>query len=487
MLNNEFYPTPTEVIERMLEKAKIERVDSWGYSQDIYKVKTPVLEPHGGAGAILDFLQEECRVNNSDLFTIEIDPDLRYTLQGKRYNVIGTDFLEYDEPIAFKTVIMNPPFSNGSAHVLKGWEVLDEGGMLIAIVNAETILNAYTKERQNLARLIEEYGEFEELGSVFANAERPTDVNIGLITLNKPKTEQKNWFENITFEKDYLEEGKYQEATLAHQDPIRDIVARYNGAVQILKARQENQQRLDSYLQGINEYPLGYKYDSRKALLQEYSFMDQIKILKARFWETIFEKTELAKRSTSDFKKKFDDFARSQASMAFTEEAIKEVLSLFFLNRHEIMKECVINVFDKATSYHEKNSIYTEGWKTNKSYKLSKKIILPRGIGYDDKYSYSKFSYAYYNNDFYNDIDKALCYLNGMNYDNINSTARRIISQIDAINERQVEYNKLFSSTFFDIRIYKKGTTHLIFRDLKHLEALNRFVAENKKWIGADY
>ena len=31
--------------------------------------------------------------------------------------------------------------------------------------------------------------------------------------------------------------------------------------------------------------------------------------------------------------------------------------------------QCVSDVFDKATAYHEKNVIHTEGWKTNKSWK----------------------------------------------------------------------------------------------------------------------
>ena len=50
---------------------------------------------------------------------------------------------------------MNPPFANGVKHVLHAWDILFSGEM-VAIVNAETIRNAFSNERQLLIKIIED-------------------------------------------------------------------------------------------------------------------------------------------------------------------------------------------------------------------------------------------------------------------------------------------------------------------------------------------
>ena len=42
---------------------------------------------------------------------------------------------------------------------------------------------------------------------------------------------------------------------------------------------------------------------------------------------------------------------------------------------------------------------------------------------------------------------------------------------------------KKHSSTFFDIRVFKKGTAHFYFKDLKLLEKLNLFVGQQRGWL----
>ena len=40
----------------------------------------------------------------------------------------------------------------------------------------------------------------------------------------------------------------------------------------------------------------------------------------------------------------------SQASMSFNEENIREMLNLFFLNKDQIMKGCIVEVFNKRAA-----------------------------------------------------------------------------------------------------------------------------------------
>lgn len=50
---------------------------------------------------------------------VEINKDLRNCLKGAGYRVVGDDFLTYSTMKQYDLIVMNPPFSNGDAHLLK--------------------------------------------------------------------------------------------------------------------------------------------------------------------------------------------------------------------------------------------------------------------------------------------------------------------------------------------------------------------------------
>lgn len=386
MLENQFYPTPKWIIEKMVKP-----YTRCTYRGNTLKYKGFILEPSAGSGAILDHLKE-LAVKNNHLFAAEIDPDLRYTLQGKNYNVIASNFFEYDEPCKYGFIIMNPPFGAGVKHVLKAWNCLDDDGDLVTLLNAESINNLCIKEREILAHLIEKHGSTEDLGQCFKSSERPTDVHVVMIRLKKPRTESSYSFSGLNLELDQLNCEEFAANPLAHNNPLKNLVARYNTARQVLIERHEMQSKLDFYLDGISSPTYqSTGYDQKESLKQEATISEQLLSLKSRFWNTVFVKTKLGSKCTSDFQNKFTSFAASQSAMAFTEQNVQEVLAMFFLNREQIMQDCLVKVFDEATAYHEKNKIHKEGWKTNKSYKLNKRIILPHGV----EFSFCEFSSCY--------------------------------------------------------------------------------------------
>jgi hypothetical protein len=195
--------------------------------------------------------------------------------------------------------------------------------------------------------------------------------------------------------------------------------------------------------------------------------------------------TDLGKKSTSGFRQKFQEYSASQSTMEFNEKNIVEMLEMFFLNREQIMDDSLVEVFDKATSFHEKNCIYKEGWKTNKSYKLNKRIIHPDGVEWCKIMNYLSVCRSRYN--FLGDLDKVLCWLSGKSLDNPDFVGT--YSAIDWFCKscRNGDHTQVFESTFFNIRVYKKGTMHLDFKDLDLLGKFNIAAAKGKKWIGADY
>ncbi len=63
--------------------------------------------------------------------------------------------------------------------------------------------------------------------------------------------------------------------------------------------------------------------------------------------------------------------------MDFNEANIKAMFEALVLKKDEIMTGAVLDAFDTMTAYHEDNRIYFEGWKSNKAWKVSRKVVLP--------------------------------------------------------------------------------------------------------------
>ena len=56
----------------------------------------------------------------------------------------------------YAAIVMNPPFSAGAAHLLKARDVMQDGGKIRCLLNAETLRNPCTNERKELAAKLEE-------------------------------------------------------------------------------------------------------------------------------------------------------------------------------------------------------------------------------------------------------------------------------------------------------------------------------------------
>lgn len=169
MFNKDFYPTPPEVIEMMIS--------------DISVSGKTVLEPSAGSGNIVDWLQS----HGANVIACENEPKLREILKGK-CNVIASDFLKVgsDQISHIDMIVMNPPFSRDEHHILHAYEIAPAGCRIISLCNWQTVENDRTYSRRELKSLIENFGSAVNLGDVFSGAERKTNVDIGLIELQKP-------------------------------------------------------------------------------------------------------------------------------------------------------------------------------------------------------------------------------------------------------------------------------------------------------------
>jgi len=173
--NDQYYPTPDWLGREMWKRFKGPVVR--------------VLEPSAGDGALIRAAaSRDLFVGSRRVDAIEIDPSRHPALKAsdRRVAVVGYDFLEFKMGAIYSHIIMNPPFAQGAKHVLHAWNILYDGE-IVALLNAETVRNAFSAERQLLVRLIEQHGEVEFISDAFKGegVARDTDVEVALVYLRK--------------------------------------------------------------------------------------------------------------------------------------------------------------------------------------------------------------------------------------------------------------------------------------------------------------
>ena len=168
---SQYYPTPEQLVEDILYR--LER--DW----DVEEMH--ILEPCAGDGAICRVMKE--KFEDATIDCLEIEPVLRDSLRGQGFNVIGEDFETFESMPFYDLIFMNPPFSKGANFLLRAYDLLNANGRLICLLNAETVKNPFTKERERLNALIEKCGEVEFLENGFSKGKRKTDVEIAVVVV----------------------------------------------------------------------------------------------------------------------------------------------------------------------------------------------------------------------------------------------------------------------------------------------------------------
>ena len=291
MFGIQFYPTPPNLVERMMSKVDLNKVSY-------------VLEPSAGKGDIIDGFRKyikdrtksynlrqktkgkraeteffktkdecisyvnakfgiefttikefnkyfcdladknddeeiECCIDNYDsdltnkvfeIEAVEIDTSLQAILKDKKIKIVGNDFTEYNPYCRYDLIMMNPPFKDGDNHLLKALKLIENGGQCVCILNAETLKNPYSDSRIYLTNLLDRYeADIEYIENAFSDAERTTDVEIALVYVNIPDQEiELDIFKNLVMGENYERKyDEYNETQLATDDIIGNLVKQY--------------------------------------------------------------------------------------------------------------------------------------------------------------------------------------------------------------------------------------------------------------------
>lgn len=167
-----FFPTPTKVIDRMIEESDIES-------------GMTVLEPSAGKGNIAERIREEHKDITLDV--VEFNNTLHDYLKSQDFNVVGEDFLKFEGN--YDRIIMNPPFEKGQDidHVQHAYNLLKPGGRVVAIMSEGPFFRGDKKATGFREWLEENGGVSDKLeGGSFKDSERSTGVATRMVTIDKP-------------------------------------------------------------------------------------------------------------------------------------------------------------------------------------------------------------------------------------------------------------------------------------------------------------
>ena len=429
----------------------INEIDDWLYSQDS---KTEYV-----------FVGEkDISTSPIDITCIEIDNNLCSILKQTYGKVINADFLSWMDFNSYDTIIMNPPFSNGDKHLLKAIRMLENGGQIACILNAETIRNPYSNLRQILMEKLREYNaDIEYVDNAFADAERKADVDVALIYINIPRKKATEDFVKGLIKGDVYENCYEEINTQLYAGNVIDLMvsqfakeARFG--IKLINTYQE----LDPFLKTLNG--TSGSLIELNVCSSETSGSAQNKFIRAlreKYWSAAFQTNELAHLLTDKAREIYLGKIKMFRDYDFTVANIKALQ--IELNQHlnDNIQDAIVSLYDSFTYKHsmdnDKNVHMFSGWKTNDGFKINtKKVIMPL-------YLYSTYgSYGYWDmwkaRDFCVELEKVMTYLDGGKTEG--ESANDIINSINKkeYNGEKVEFK------YFDCEFKKKGTVHIFWK-----------------------
>ena len=440
------------------------------------------LEPHCGKGDIVDYLNAN---GASQVLGIELNDDLR-KISSSKCEIIGSDFFECtsSEISHIDMIVMNPPFSTADKHIIHAFEIAPEGCEIIALCNVSLIEFGRTRVKY----LINDYGSFDSLGNCFKDAERKTNVEVGLVRLYKPVINEEERFDGFFMDEE--EEEQNQIPGIQQYNEVRAIVNNYVGTVKSFDKISEMKKRMDNMTSkvGMN---LTLSYSNSHGDITKDTFILE---LQKKSWEYVLKKMNVEKYMTTGVKEKVNRFVHRQSKYPFTMKNVYQMINIIYQTRQENFNNAIIDVVDSFTQYTKENRYGVEGWVTNKGHLLNKKIIVNgviknvNGQLIEAEYPYEKS----YNSTKINDLNKILCNLTGTNFDSIPSLYeffKNRTGENNSYGRKEPLYrdrNTWYEWGFFQVKGFLKGTIHMKFKDEKSWYAINKAYGELKGFVLSD-
>lgn len=504
--DTQFYPTPAALSARMIAKFTASPFDS----------DSRILEPSAGNGDLAKALVDVAKADHKERTSfhraywsmdpihvdfIEIDINKHDALRGLKDvkgEVIGLDFLQFSGSLAaYSHILTNPPFNAGVHHVLKAWEGLYDGE-IVALLNAETVKNPFSKERQRLVRLIEDHGDVEFIQDAFKGegVEREADVEVAIVHLTKKADMQRDVIGDVldTLQGDALHDtggaGAFAHMANNHELAIPgDVIVMteraFKAAVAAMRESVIAQARA-GYLSRLvgktmaqrngeakDDKPEEMSKAIREGIAQGYDD------LKDRAWSEVLHSTKVSSKLSSKAQQRLEsDFQRIKR-LDFSASNVYSFLIGLIESQGDMHLQMACDCFDEITKYHEDNAVWYMGWKSNDKHRTAgrrikmTRFILPRFSG--------NWSHSLDHDGLQRlaDFDKVFAVLDGKAVGSTFGLAD--LFQRDA---KSLAQGERLACAYFDVRWYPgRGTIHFFPKRKDLIDRLNRLVGRARQWL----
>ena len=483
MDTHQFYPTPRALARK-----------AWALFQD--RGFRRVLEPEAGNGDLAKAAPfwGNYRGTSRNIDCCELDITRHPALKAEGLPVVGVDFLEMRDGAMYSHIIMNPPFADGASHVLKAWEILWDGE-IVAILNAETLRNPFSRERQLLAGIIERHGSCEYLAEAFQDpdTQRKTDVEIALVHLKKTANFQVDIMGAILDNtvRDRRDRAQEEGRTVGQQDLIlpasfiENTVIAYEAAITAAREAvfaQARQHYYEAFLgatlaQRNGEAPAETTASSKEFVTKELT--ERYHQIKDRAWTGILRSSTVLEKLSSAAQRRVESDFETISALEFTISNVYGFLKGIVECQGDIQMDMACDVFDLFTRYHTDNTVFYRGWKSNDRHRTcgmrlkTTRFVLPghkteswhRDLGYNSR-------------QVMHDIDKVFAMLDGK------TAPATGLETLFASAFEELRSGARKCASYFDVRYYPgTGTIHLFPTNKALVDRLNRIVGRRRQWL----
>lgn len=477
IFNKDFYPTPKNVIDLMMENESVEGMK--------------VLEPSAGKGDIVDWMWQH---GAADVIACETDKNLQKMLSGK-CRLVCEDFMQLrsEDVSHVDYIVMNPPFAEAEKHILHAWDIAPSGCIIIALKEheytsrwswmlkreeAEEVKRIY-KLKAEMEELVNCNGNIKSLGRCFKDAERSTDIEVDMVKLYKQGTKENEWEGYFDMDEDYDEATSGTEGIMPYNE-VRNIVNRYRDAVDMFDEVMEAANRINGLTDIFSTFRIKFRASDDYGNLSKGIFKKE---LQKSAWSYLFHKLDMEKYVTQKVRENINAFIENQQHIPFTMKNIYRMLDCIIQTHGQRMEQCIAEAFDLICQFSSDNCTAGETWRTNLNYMVNRRIIIPYVCeGY---FSYSGEAKPYVDFGYTSSIYKVDDFLRAVNY--IAGPGR----ETTLFGGTSMKNMKLSWGTWYDwgefrIRCYKKGTMHMEFKDEKLWQEFNLRAAKQKGWKLSD-
>lgn len=351
----EFYPTPRSLLDKIFEGV------------DYRKIRT-ILEPSAGKGDIAEYIYEKANEypyynQQITIDCIELEPELRNILKGKKYPVIHDNFLTFRTFKRYDLIVMNPPFSNGDEHLLKALSLAENGGNIICILNAETIRNPYTNRRKMLnTKLNDLEADIQYYSDEFVSAERSTSVEVAVVKVSIPnKTSSSFIYEDLKCRK-FTESVIQQPTDIIAADYIKAAVQHYELEVEAGINLIKEYQALSPYILNSLKKEATYNEPILQLKVGDHSLSinDYVERVRMKYWYALFNDPRFTGNMTSKQREDYNSKVRELKDYDFSYYNIKTLQEQMSRNIVAGIEECIVKLFDELSHQYSYSGYGTD-------------------------------------------------------------------------------------------------------------------------------